>query len=107
MNLFLRGGGVGFPSPYVLACDWVAGRSDPCALIFGLGRGKATDLGCRHELGNLGVDLRIATDDGSEGPWATCIDVARDVQQMEPGDGTVLVCGVLSMLAVGAWRGAA
>lgn len=104
-RLLLLGGGVGFPPLYYLARELISAGRSPDSLVYVLGGREAEDLGHLPELRALGVDLRIATDDGSAGTRGTCIDVAREVLGSSPAGWAMLACGPTPMLAAAARLG--
>lgn len=73
----LVGGGVGVPPLYNLAKElWAAGK----AVTVILGFNKADEIFCEKEFEALGVEVHVATADGSAGTKGFVTDVIREKQ---------------------------
>ena len=97
-RIFLVGGGIGVP-PLVFLAKTLHSRGmdmSRCHMFLG-GRSK-TDLLCRETFLDLGMQLHITTDDGSDGTQCLITDpVDQAVADLSPD--IIYACGPLPMLA--------
>ncbi len=100
LSLVLVAGGVGFPPLYFQAWREIQSGRVPSSIVFILGAQSGSELAFADELHTLGVDLRIATDDGSRGTRGTAVDLLRAVVAgADPRALLVQACGPMPMLA--------
>lgn len=97
-GIFVVAGGIGvapmlFLSEYILGKK-MAGLSD--VKVF-LGARSKEDLLCRDDFSNLGLDVMITTDDGSEGD-ACLITSPVEAALKEKRPGVIFACGPQGML---------
>lgn len=91
----LVGGGTGIASLYELALRLCA--EDPAAVAVLLGARSAADLMGRDDFAGLGVTLRIATEDGSEGRRGLVSELLH-AALAERGRARVYACGPTPMM---------
>jgi dihydroorotate dehydrogenase electron transfer subunit len=105
-RVVLVGDGTGVPSHFELA-QRARGRARP---VLCLGSRRADDLLGRADFEALGLDLRLATDDGSAGRRGLVTELLAEVLA-EGGCGRVVACGPTAMMrraaALAAQAGAA
>lgn len=92
------GGGYGVP-PLVFFCERLIASDPDVKITFVLGARSAERLLCEAELKNLGVDIRLATEDGSRGVRGRVTDALGDLLSNPVA---VYTCGPSAMMrAVG------
>jgi dihydroorotate dehydrogenase electron transfer subunit len=92
----LVGGGTGIASLYELAAR-AAERADVCVL---LGARAVDDLMGREDFAGLGVTLRVATEDGSEGTHGLVTELLAE--ELAAGPASVYACGPTPMMRAAA-----
>lgn len=97
-RLYCVAGGFGV-APFVFLMEWLQRQTFPPAelQVFLGGRGKA-DLLCISDFEQLGVPVRLTTDDGSCGDQCRVTDPFAEALAQRPPD-LVLACGPKAMLA--------
>lgn len=93
-EIVLVGGGVGIP-PLFFYAEWVRGREPARNVHVLMGGRTERDLAAREEFERLGVDLEMATDDGSAGHAGLVTDLLRPF--LGPSH-AILACGPAPML---------
>ncbi len=96
----LVGGGVGIPPLYHLAQTMIASRSRrPKDIHVFLGARHRSLLLCETPFVKLGVDLHVATDDGSKGKKGLVTGIFEDfLKTLDPKKTVVYTCGPTPML---------
>lgn len=89
----LVGGGTGIASLYALAAQ---ARRDAQVVVL-LGARNVAELMGREDFAGLGVELRVATEDASEGHPGRVTELL-EAALGEPGDGPVYACGPTPMM---------
>lgn len=97
-RILMAAGGIGYTPFYMLAEKYAALDNPPeLVLLYGARtRQRVPDLG---DFEKLGVDLRLATDDGTAGRKGTVADLLRETGLLVPGESLVAACGPRPMLA--------
>lgn len=98
---FLVAGGIGVPPVAFLAQRMAdtLGTEGRCTVF--LGGATAADILCEEDFSALGMDVRVATEDGSTGTQGLVTDILAPALDNEAPD-AVFACGPLGMLrAVG------
>ncbi|HEY5658937.1 MAG TPA: dihydroorotate dehydrogenase electron transfer subunit [Myxococcota bacterium] len=90
----LVGGGTGVASIYALAAR-LAARGRPAEVL--LGAGTASDLMAEADFAELGVALRVATEDGSRGHRGLVTELLVPALEA-PGAARVYACGPTGMM---------
>lgn len=94
----LIGGGTGIASLYDLAA---AAQGAGAGVSVLLGARHADDLLARDDFARLGVDLQLATEDGSAG-HAGLVTALLEAALREPGEARVYACGPTPMMRAAA-----
>ena len=106
-RLALVAGGVGSAPFYLLVKELMA--QDPAVrpeTTYVFGARSKERLNCVDEFRALGVDVRVATEDGSVGTKGFATDVLPEIfsEELDPADCQIFACGPTPMLrAVAAW----
>ncbi|MBQ3387625.1 MAG: dihydroorotate dehydrogenase electron transfer subunit [Thermoguttaceae bacterium] len=97
-RIVMAAGGIGYTPFYMLAEKYAALDAPPeLLLLYGArSRDRVPDLG---DFEKLGVDVRLATDDGTAGRKGTVADLLREKGLLVPGESLVAACGPRPMLA--------
>ena len=92
-------GGVGFPPLYFLARTLIEKGWHPEDIVYFFGARTAGDIGGLDRIRDLGVDLRVSTDDGTEGFHGNCVRACETLLDDDDGTGWSLhACGPTAML---------
>ena len=99
-RLFLVAGGIGI-APFPLLADWLRSRGQTARLMYGAR--TSADLIGRDLLAACGVEIEVATDDGSEGYRGPVTELLeRHLEQLPAAErrrAFVYVCGPTPMMA--------
>lgn len=96
-GVIMAGGGVGMPPLFFLAKRSIQNGYPAERITFISGAGSKDDLFNDIELGKLGIDLHVCTDDGSFGARGTVVDLLE--KELENArDRIVCACGPMAML---------
>ncbi len=93
----LVGGGVGIPPLYHLAQALLRSKKAKDIVVL-LGARHKTLLLCGKDFRKLGVDLRVATDDGSKGKKGFVTDLLKNYLNTAPKRPKLFACGPTPML---------
>ena len=94
----LIGGGVGIPPLYFLAKEYVERRrSNPSGILVFLGARDRSLLLCQRDFKELGVEIHVATDDGSAGFRGYITELMREWLG-KAGESYLYTCGPTPML---------
>ncbi|NCO34082.1 MAG: hypothetical protein AUJ92_13690 [Armatimonadetes bacterium CG2_30_59_28] len=98
----LLSGGVGVP-PIVFLASWLLSekRVPPWHITVLQGARGRRGILCRDLLHGMGLQLQVATDDGSEGYHGTVVDLLKAVTKQSGGSegATIYACGPYAMLS--------
>jgi dihydroorotate dehydrogenase electron transfer subunit len=95
-NLALIGGGLGI-APLLFLAQRCQQQERAGQLLILLGAGTATDMPAIDDFRQLGLPVKLATDDGSAGHHGFVPELMAD--NMEKGDWSVMTCGPQPMMA--------
>ncbi len=99
-TLLLIGGGVGFPPLYFQAWKQSSERGNNNSPVFVVGARSAEELDYADRIRALGVDIRIATDDGSREFHGNAVGLMEEiVAERDDVDWRIQACGPMPMLA--------
>ena len=100
--VFLVGGGVGIPPLYHLAQTLVKNKFKPGNIHIFLGARNKSLLLCEGDFKKLGVNIQVATDDGSKGKKGFVTQILEDFIKSSPSTihhpPSVFTCGPTPML---------
>jgi dihydroorotate dehydrogenase electron transfer subunit len=96
LQVIFMAGGIGIAPLFFLA-DWIKCNSADTRMRLYYGARTEKELVCREAFSELGVEMRLATEDGSTGEKGLVTElVARDFDHLPPGP--VFACGPHPML---------
>lgn len=96
-NLIMVGGGVGIPPVYLLAKYCLMHGHAASQITFLAGFGSASEALMAERVGTLPIELKISTDDGSQGHHGFVTDLLR-ARLEDASNTTVFACGPEPML---------
>ncbi len=91
-------GGVGFPPLLFLAQELINRGHDPKHILFFYGGRSRSDIIERNRIKKLGVDLRIATEDGTLGEQGLVTKPVKTFLQEDGDNCRIFACGPEGML---------
>lgn len=97
-NLVMVGGGVGIPPVFLLAKYCLMNGHPASRIAFLAGFGTAAESCMAERVGTLPIELKISTDDGSQGYHGFVTDLLRTHLAAAAAATTVFACGPEPML---------